>query len=48
MSVHTDAAAALVSQRNLLDAAARDLTDAAAALVSAQNADLPVEAPAPA
>jgi hypothetical protein len=48
MSAYTDAAAALISQRNRLDAEARDLTDAAAALITAENAEHPVEAPAPA
>jgi hypothetical protein len=38
VSARTDAAAALVSQRNRLDAAIRDLTDHAAALISAENA----------
>jgi len=39
MSAYTDAAAALVSERNRLDAAIRDLTDNAAALITAENAE---------
>jgi len=35
LSAYTDSAAALVSERNRLDVAIRDLTDNAAALVSA-------------
>jgi len=41
MSAYTDAAAALVSERNRLDAAIRDLTDNAAALITAENAEAP-------
>jgi hypothetical protein len=39
MSAYTDAAAGLISERNRLDAAIRDLTDNAAGLVSAGNAE---------
>ncbi len=38
MSARTEAAAALISQRNKLEAVCCDLTDAAAALISAENA----------
>ena len=43
MSARTEAAAELISQRNRLEAMARDLTDSAAALIG--NADLPAQEP---
>ena len=37
MSTRTDAAAALITERNQLAAMARDLTGSAAALIAAEN-----------